>query len=264
MQAVFPSTDPVWEPLSQRRGECEVYMQRLYEAVVQRLRSHVRLLRAAEEVSRLGSLGTIVWAILSDGRLRRSNTEMRELQATINESLGWSACPSHLAAAVAELGREGAELTLDYARNLLEQCEKACAWTTPVDCVEWCASSPCAETSLRDDLQVSLDEQPLQRSEAWTGQTQCKESASQMPSLFVWRVYHELCSWLLLPRVDEIAHVWAGLAKRGWDSERVDSLWLRIRGHTQPAARDLAAAWFNQARAGKKEPAGISLGMQIL
>ena len=51
-EAIFPSTDPVWQPLSQRLSECEVYMQHLYMALAQHLRCHVRFLRAAEEVSR--------------------------------------------------------------------------------------------------------------------------------------------------------------------------------------------------------------------
>ncbi|CAE7469089.1 unnamed protein product [Symbiodinium sp. CCMP2456] len=207
MKAIFPSTDPVWQPLSQRLSECEVYMQHLYMALAQHLRCHVRFLRAAEEVSRVGSLSTVVYTVLSDGRLRRSSTEMRELQATVLESLGWSACPSELAAEIAELGRRGAELTLDYAKNLLQQCETACM-----------------SSSLRQLCEIQ-DDQPLQRSEAWTGIQKVKEGASRMPHLHVWRVYHELCSWLLLPRVEEVTHVWAGLAQRGWDSARVDALW---------------------------------------
>ena len=240
-KAVFPSTDPVWEPLSQRRGGCEAYMQHLYQAVALHLRYHVRLLRAAEEVSRLGSVSTIVYTVLSDGRLRRSNSEMRELQATVLESLGWSACPSDLAATVADLGRQGAELTLDYARNLLEKCETACVWSSPAK--RLCDGS---SDAMQVEMQMAQDEQPLQRSETITGQQPTEVLGSRLPQLLVWRVYHELVSWLLLPRVDEVTHVWAGLEQRGWDAERVDSLWLRMRGHSHPTARDLAAAWFQQ------------------
>ena len=240
-KAVFPSTDPVWEPLSQRRGECEAYMQHLYQAVALHLRYHVRLLRAAEEVSRLGSVSTIVYTVLSDGRLRRSNSEMRELQATVLESLGWSACPSDLAATVADLGRQGAELTLDYARNLLEKCETACVWSSPAK--RLCDGS---SDAMQVEMQMAQDEQPLQRSETITGQQPTEVLGSRLPQLLVWRVYHELVRWLLLPRVDEVTHVWAGLEQRGWDAERVDSLWLRMRGHSHPTARDLAAAWFQQ------------------
>eukprot|EP00439_Symbiodinium_sp_Y106_P080563 s1528_g19.t1 len=181
MKAIFPSTDPVWQPLSQRLSECEVYMQHLYMALAQHLRCHVRFLRAAEEVS-----------------------------------------------------RQGAELTLDYAKNLLQQCETACGSSASMLC----------------EIEV-LDDEPLQRSEAWTGIQEVKEGASRMPHLHVWRVYHELCSWLLLPRVEEVTHVWAGLAQRGWDSARVDALWFRIQGHTHFAARERAMAWFKEAR-GKK------------
>ncbi|CAE7798812.1 unnamed protein product [Symbiodinium sp. CCMP2592] len=235
MKAIFPSTDAVWKPLSQRLSECEVYMQHLYMALAQHLRCHVRLLRAAEEVSRFGSLSTVVYTVLSDGRLRRSSKEMRELQATVLESLGWSGCPSELAAEIADLGRQGAELTLDYAKNLLQQCETACGSS---------ASMQLCEIEIQDD-------EPLQRSEAWTGIQAVKEGASRMPHLHVWRVYHELCSWLLLPRVEEVTHIWAGLARRGWDSARVDALWFRIQGHTHPAARERAMAWFKDVR-GKK------------
>merc|ERR1712048_694241 len=38
------------------------------------------------------------------------------------------------------------------------------------------------------------------------------------------RAYRELCTWLLVPRVQEVEGLWAGLRQRNWDASRVESL----------------------------------------
>lgn len=172
MKAMFPSTDPVWTPLTQRRVACESFMQELYKAISSRLKHHIQLLIAAEEISRRCSLETLVHSVLSDGRLRRSNLVIRELQAAVAETMGWENCPEELRISVGELGRKGAELTLDYARNLLDHCER------PQRCAPL-ADAPTVEA-------VEMEPRPA------------------MEGLLLWRTYHELCAWLLLPRVDEV------------------------------------------------------------
>lgn len=163
MKAMFPSTDPVWSPLTQRRVACDSFMQELYKTISLRLKHHIQLLIAAEEISRRCSLETVV-SMLSDGRLRRSNLEIRELQAAAAETMGWDMCPEELRIAVGELGRKGAELTLDYARNLLEHCERP-ARAAP-------------RAALADALDAATAEPPAPvRSEG----------------LLLWRTYHELC-----------------------------------------------------------------------
>ena len=46
----------------------------------------------------------------------------------------------------------------------------------------------------------------------------------------------------MLPRVDEVVPLWAGLARRGWDSERVRRLWARLWGDA--TTRAIASSWF--------------------
>ena len=57
-----------------------------------------------------------VVSMLSDGRLRRSNLEIRELQAAAAETMGWDMCPEELRIAVGELGRKGASAWLGFER----------------------------------------------------------------------------------------------------------------------------------------------------
>ena len=222
MKAIFNASDPVWEPLSSRRATCEAFMQHLYRAILVRFERHVKLLSAAEEISRRCSLATLVSACVLDRRLRRSGAELRELQATVAETLGWEACDPQLGAAIAEKGRRGAELTVDYARNLLDHCEKAAQSFAHVG---HGASGP-GETQELERARTAR---------AWAS-----------PAL-VWRTYYELCE-LLVPRVDEAVHVWTALAQRGWDTERVNSLWPRVWSCGQAAAFSLAAAWFASAK----------------
>ena len=123
MKSVFPPSHEVWRLLSEQQAACEAFMQELYEAIVVKLHGHLKLLAAAEEVSRSCGLDTVV-CMLSDGRLRRSNASIRQLQAAVHETLGWELCPAALAQRTAELGRRGAELTLDFAAHLLGLCEQ--------------------------------------------------------------------------------------------------------------------------------------------
>ena len=204
MKSVFPPGHEVWMVLSERRGDCEAFMQELYEAMVVKLRSHLRLLASAEEVSRCCGLETVL-CMLSDGRLRRSDKQIRQLQAAVHETLGWELCPTAVAQRMAELGRRGAELTLDYASHLLRLCET----------------------------------------------TEAKAALGR------WRCYAELCDWLLLPHSDEVVPLWAGMALRGWDSDRVQGLWCRLQ---DAESRALAAAWFaarKRLRASRKSRAGL-------
>ena len=231
MKAVFAPHDPVWNPLSQRRETCEKFMQELYKAIAARLKHHIKLLVSAEEISRSCSLETVVQAVLKDGRLRQSNTEIRELQAAVTETLGWESCPHNVTLIVSDLGKRGADLTLDYAQNLLLQCEKASTW-------------------MEASNKVAMDEANPQC--CWLERCKVAEGVENERVPLLWRTYHELCSWLLLPRVDEVVPLWMGLAKRGWGTERVKRLWPRILGFGG-TTRSIASAWFAQHRQSKKE-----------
>ncbi|CAK9112576.1 Uncharacterized protein SCF082_LOCUS52192 [Durusdinium trenchii] len=231
MKAVFAPSDPVWNQLTQRRASCERFMQELYKAIASRLKHHIKLLVSAEEISRTCSLDTVVEAVLKDGRLRQSNAEIRDLQAAVTETLGWEACPSSLTSIVSDLGKRGADLTLDYASNLLLQLERSSAW--PPNTTRTTIDDAAARGSLEDG-----------RLERWKAEP---EQAERLPRL--WRTYHELCVWLLLPRVDEVVHLWAGLARRGWEPERVRRLWPRISGFGDAAVREIVSSWFARHRA---------------
>ena len=129
MKAMFPSTDPVWTPLTQRRVACESFMQELYKAISSRLKHHIQLLIAAEEISRRCSLETLVHSVLSDGRLRRSNLVIRELQAAVAETMGWENCPEELRISVGELGRKGGSVHSVTIRPwLLTQLDPGSGW----------------------------------------------------------------------------------------------------------------------------------------
>ncbi|CAE8652720.1 unnamed protein product [Polarella glacialis] len=197
VRSVFPPSDPLWSPLSQHREHCERFMQRIYTALEQHLGVYVGLLRAAEEVSRLTSLSTVVKLVLDNRKLRQTSEEVRAVQAGISETLGWGACKPEVARRIAELGKQCAELTLNHSSG----------------------------------LQVQKFVHPKRGDRVSLAQLQ--------------RLHHELCSWLLVPRVEEVEGLWSGLRARGWTTERVQQLESLVqKSWAQSEGLPVARAWF--------------------
>eukprot|EP00927_Polykrikos_kofoidii_P018875 TRINITY_DN18789_c0_g1_i1.p1 TRINITY_DN18789_c0_g1~~TRINITY_DN18789_c0_g1_i1.p1 ORF type:complete len:879 (+),score=125.62 TRINITY_DN18789_c0_g1_i1:110-2746(+) len=298
MKALFPATDSIWEPLTQYRQESEEFMLRAYGYLEESLRSFVRRLRAAEEASRVTSLATVVRLVFEGGQLRQAGQRVRVLQASITETLGWDACGEQRLRIIADLGREGSELTLDYARNLLKHLERGAAelsghasvivedeihraallasleqrllcgdagtgaqlkpgcsdlvgFALPGDsgelqmAIEFSGLVPNSTESLL--AQIAAADLPITLSLRATSRSSRGPAASSA-LLLLHRTYHELCSWLLVPRVEEAEGLWAGLAVRGWTTARVLALNQQMSHLEQCSVREVAAAWFDFAR----------------
>lgn len=291
MRPIFAPSDGIWEPLERYKKPSADFMQRLYRAHELRLRAYIQHLRAAEEVSRVASLPTVVRLVLDGGRLRDAYGEVRMLQATIAETSGWDACEEALVRSIAELSHAGAELTLDHARNLLAHCERGAAGLRGIATVlvETEAQRKALLQGLEDALPGDgplrlgpackelagvpvpaggaelLPAGPLQAvgssrasKRAWLEalaaaqlpielslRLRGSEAPAALPLLR--RAYHELCSWLLVPRAEEARSLWAGLRLRGWTPARIRALNGQMQQAGQHEAWALAASWFGRA-----------------
>lgn len=72
--------------------------------------------------------------------------------------------------------------------------------------------------------------------------------------LWLRRVYHELCTWILVPRFVHARAQWTGMASRGWTPARVQALNSQMRVAERREALALAAKWFACKRTPGKVP----------
>jgi len=189
-------------------------MQRLYRALEERLVAYLRRLQAAEEISRLTSLSTVVRMVIEDEQLHNLWGDVRALQACIAETQGWSGCSPERIQRIGALSKDAAELTLQHASSLLSHCERG------------------AEEQLRLSQTVGVDTEdsagtadtPENLAMSARGDVCADSGLPESPAALISCVYRELCTWLLVPRAEEVERLWAGLRARGWSADRVERL----------------------------------------
>eukprot|EP00928_Gymnodinium_smaydae_P038485 TRINITY_DN26537_c0_g5_i1.p1 TRINITY_DN26537_c0_g5~~TRINITY_DN26537_c0_g5_i1.p1 ORF type:complete len:784 (-),score=112.14 TRINITY_DN26537_c0_g5_i1:19-2370(-) len=226
MKQLFPSQDAVWLELSTSKQDVEKFMQRLYQALAERLTAYAEQLSAVEEVSRCTSLATVVKLAVELASVQPAKEEIRLLQAGIQETAGWKSCSPDLLQHIAEKGSLAAELLLDHIRNLLNLCERSAKELRDQ------RSSATAATQSNEKSVPILD---LQDPSALEVKGLAKRDASaaigaiqsakrhQGKEVYVKKLYQELCG-ILAPRAEEVQGLWQGLRNRSWTPERVDSL----------------------------------------